>query len=100
MEKGREVLSPTANDMSKVAIGTSNRKEGGGRSLSWNQALKGSVCKIMKLHFICEATRTHRRILNKRVIRLGLEMIPELCGLEKVESGCRESGSSIHLEET
>lgn len=73
---------------------------GGGRSISWNQILKGTVCKIVKLCFICEAITTHQRILNRRVKHLGLEMILELCGSEEVEPGYGESGYSIHPEET
>lgn len=30
--------------------------------ISWNQILKGIVCKVVKLCFTCEAIRTHQRI--------------------------------------
>lgn len=73
---------------------------GGGRSISWNQILKGSMCKIMKLCFTYEPVTTHQRTLNRRVKHLGLEAILELCGSAEVEPGYGESGYSIHPEET
>lgn len=74
-------------------------EEGGDRRISGNQALKRIVCKIVKLFFICEAIRTHGRILNRSETP-GFEMIPEPCGLEAGEPACRENGRSVHPVES
>lgn len=70
-----------------------------GLETSGNQILKGSVCKRVKLYFICEAIRIHWGILNKSDT-LGLEMVLELCGLEAAKPACRETGHSAHPGET
>lgn len=58
-------------------------EEGVGRNISWNQILKDTVCKTVKLCFICEDIRTLQRTLNRRVMHLDVEIILELCGLEE-----------------
>lgn len=44
--------------------------------------MKDTVCKTVRLCFICEDIRTRQGILNRRVLHLDVEMILELCGLE------------------